>query len=160
MDALGTAFLTSLIPAVTVMALVAFASRVFEGVTRRKREQEYGRDRATSPGHGAHQKADQNAKAGADFRYNDNANEQGDPFGDRGSLSTGGAVKDESYYGRILGLSGPVSMDIVRSRYRALVAQYHPDKVHHLGPKIQEVAEREMKEINEAFAFFDRKWGH
>jgi len=66
-------------------------------------------------------------------------------------------VKDEKYYGGILGLSGRVSFDDVQSRYRALVVQYHPDKVNHLGPKLKELAEREMKEINEAFGYFKRR---
>jgi DnaJ like chaperone protein len=37
--------------------------------------------------------------------------------------------------------------------------QYHPDRVAHLGPKLREVAEHEMKEINEAYDFFRRKYG-
>lgn len=68
-------------------------------------------------------------------------------------------VKDEMYYGRILGLRGRVSSVDVRNRYRELAAQYHPDKVNHLGPKLKEVAEREMQEINEAFEYFKRRYG-
>ena len=67
--------------------------------------------------------------------------------------------KDEVYYGRILGLRGRVSAVDVRNRYRELAAQYHPDKVNHLGPKLKEVAEREMQDINEAFEYFKRKYG-
>lgn len=68
-------------------------------------------------------------------------------------------IKDEKYYSSILGLRDHVTPDDVRRRYRELVAQYHPDKVNHLGPKLREVAEREMKEINEAFEYFKRKFG-
>lgn len=70
-----------------------------------------------------------------------------------------GRNKDEVYYGRILGLRGRVSAVDVRNRYRELATQYHPDKVNHLGPKLKEVAEREMQDINEAFEYFKRKYG-
>jgi hypothetical protein len=65
-------------------------------------------------------------------------------------------VKDVEYYGSILGLKRPFRPTDVKRKYRELVTQYHPDKVNHLGPKLREVAEKEMKEINEAYAFFCR----
>jgi len=37
--------------------------------------------------------------------------------------------------------------------YEQRVKEYHPDRVVTLGPKIREVAEQEMKKINEAFDF-------
>ena len=46
----------------------------------------------------------------------------------------------------------------VRKKYRELAAQYHPDKVNHLGEKLRKVAEQEMKEINEANEFFKKKY--
>mgnify|MGYP003694172765 CR=1 FL=1 len=39
----------------------------------------------------------------------------------------------------------------IRSRYLSLIAQYHPDKVAHLGAKLQMLAERETKLLNEAY---------
>jgi hypothetical protein len=77
----------------------------------------------------------------------------------RSSAGAQSRVKDEKYYGNILGLRGHVTPDDVRKRYRHLVAQYHPDKVNHLGPKLRELAEKEMKELNEAFEFFKRRYG-
>jgi hypothetical protein len=71
----------------------------------------------------------------------------------KGTSNTGSA-KDENYYGRVLNLKGRVSFEDIKRRYRELVAQYHPDKVSHLGPKLKTVAEDEVKEINEAFQFF------
>jgi hypothetical protein len=68
-------------------------------------------------------------------------------------------TKDERYYGAVLGLSGPVVFEEVKRQYRELAAQYHPDKVNHLGPKLKEVAEQEMKKINEAYEFFKQKNG-
>lgn len=77
----------------------------------------------------------------------------------RASSGRSSTAKTEAYYGRILGLQGRVSWSDVRSRYRELVVQYHPDKVNHLGPKLRAVAEQEMKEINEAFDYFKRLYG-
>lgn len=159
MDAFWIAIITTLIPAVTVMALVSFAGRVFDGVSQRKREQESARDRETSRSQAAHQKEETRASADANFRQKAKQNEKHDTSDKQRFSSAGGVVKDDKYYGRILGLSGQVTIDGVKSQYRAMVAQYHPDKVHHLGAKLKEVAEKEMKEINEAFEYFKRKYG-
>ena len=72
----------------------------------------------------------------------------------KSSNATTNAPKNAHYYGRILDLKGRVSFEDIKRRYRELVAQYHPDKVSHLGPKLKAVAENEIKEINEAFQFF------
>jgi uncharacterized membrane protein YhaH (DUF805 family) len=63
----------------------------------------------------------------------------------------------EKYYARKLGLELPVSPNAVRLAYRKLVKQYHPDKVAHLGDKLRETADVEMKQINEAYSYFARK---
>jgi len=67
--------------------------------------------------------------------------------------------KDEQYYARVLGLSGKMTKGDLRKRYRDLASKYHPDRVNHLGDKLKETAEREMKEINEAFDYFKKKYG-
>lgn len=67
--------------------------------------------------------------------------------------------KDERYFETILGLRHNKTADDIKNRYRELVMQYHPDRVAHLGPKLREVAEQEMKEINEAYNFFKSKYG-
>ena len=46
----------------------------------------------------------------------------------------------------------------IKSAYRKLAFKYHPDKVSHLGSKIREVAESEMKKINEAYEYFQKKY--
>jgi hypothetical protein len=67
-------------------------------------------------------------------------------------------VDADRYFGEVLGLKGQVTkLDIAR-RYKELAAQYHPDKVNHLGPKLRAVAESEMKAINEAYDFFRHKY--
>ncbi len=65
------------------------------------------------------------------------------------------------YYAEILGLTGQRDFNVhdVKRVYKHLAVQYHPDKVAHLGPKLREVAEKEMKKINEAYAFFREAYG-
>ena len=60
-------------------------------------------------------------------------------------------VKD--YY-RLLGLPRGASLSEIKSAYRRMAAQYHPDKVSGLGPEVQEVAQAKMLELNEAMAVF------
>lgn len=67
-------------------------------------------------------------------------------------------VKDEIFYSSVLDLSGNFTLDDIRSSYRKLAAQYHPDKVNHLGPKLRRTAEQEMKQINEAYLYFKNKY--
>lgn len=66
---------------------------------------------------------------------------------------------EEKRHGETLGLVGTVTVDDVKRRYRALVALYHPDKVVHLGPKLQAAAEQEMRAINEAYRYFRDRYG-
>jgi hypothetical protein len=40
-----------------------------------------------------------------------------------------------------------INMDIIKTKYRELLTQYHPDKVLNLGNEIKEVAERKTREI-------------
>lgn len=68
-------------------------------------------------------------------------------------------VRDESYYASVLGFQDSVMPEDVKRRYKQLASQYHPDKVGHLGQKLKEVAEQEMKNINEAYEFFKNKYG-
>lgn len=64
----------------------------------------------------------------------------------------------EDNFASVLGLVDPYDMDDVKSAYRTLIAQYHPDKVSRMGDEIREVAERKAKEINESYDFFRRKY--
>ncbi|MFP2912182.1 J domain-containing protein, partial [Pyxidicoccus sp. 3LFB2] len=41
---------------------------------------------------------------------------------------------------------------------RALIAQYHPDKVAHLAPEFHELAERRTREILDAWEAIERAW--
>lgn len=50
-----------------------------------------------------------------------------------------------------LGLTSAATADQVRSAFRERAKEYHPDKVAHMAPEFREIAERKMKEINEAY---------
>lgn len=52
---------------------------------------------------------------------------------------------------KVLGIAPGTSKDEARRAFRALVAQYHPDKVAHLAPEFQELAERKTRELLEAW---------
>lgn len=66
--------------------------------------------------------------------------------------------KEDYKYAEILGLEEPVDIKMVKSTYRKIIAQYHPDRVVAMGPEIQEVAEKKAKEINEAYEFLRKKF--
>lgn len=51
----------------------------------------------------------------------------------------------------VLGLQPGSSLAEVKAAYRELVAQYHPDKVAHLGPELRELAKRKTQQITEAY---------
>lgn len=51
----------------------------------------------------------------------------------------------------ILEVEPGASEEEIRSAYRRLANQYHPDKVAHLGKELQELAELRFKEIQEAY---------
>lgn len=68
------------------------------------------------------------------------------------------SLNPEIEHARILGLKGKVTVDDIQQRYHSLMAEYHPDKVQHLGPKLKAVAEEESRRINEAYEFFRNKY--
>jgi hypothetical protein len=51
----------------------------------------------------------------------------------------------------VLGLDPNASTTQITEAYKKLAQMYHPDKVAGLGPELQDVAERKMKEINAAY---------
>jgi DnaJ like chaperone protein len=66
-------------------------------------------------------------------------------------------VQEDEYY-RILGLEPGADFDRIKSAYRQLSRQYHPDKVSHLGEEFRQVAEEKMKEINQAYHHLKKKF--
>lgn len=67
---------------------------------------------------------------------------------DKASESSGS--KSRSPY-EILGVSPDADQKKIRTAYRNLANQYHPDKVAHLGEEFQTLAEQRFKEIQEAY---------
>lgn len=51
----------------------------------------------------------------------------------------------------ILGLRYGASQEDIRAAYRQLAAQYHPDKLAHLGEEFQTLAEQKFKIIQSAY---------
>lgn len=56
----------------------------------------------------------------------------------------------------VLGLAPGTPKEEAKRAFRALITQYHPDKVAHLAPEFRELAERRTREILEAWAEVER----
>jgi DnaJ-domain-containing protein 1 len=67
-------------------------------------------------------------------------------------------LPEDYEYARVLGLEKPIDLKVVKSTYRKIIAQYHPDRVVAMGPEIKEVAEKKAKEINEAYEHLRKKF--
>ena len=52
---------------------------------------------------------------------------------------------------QVLGLERGASIEHIKEAYRRCSQQYHPDKVAHLGPELQELANRKFIEIQKAY---------
>ncbi len=81
-----------------------------------------------------------NARGGAGGQHDDRQWQTGGAYG-------GG--KTNPY--NVLGVSPGASRQEIHEAYRKLAQQYHPDKVSHLGPEIQETAKRKFIEIQQAY---------
>lgn len=62
------------------------------------------------------------------------------------------------YYAELLGVRPDADFATIKKAYRQRVMEYHPDRVSGLGEDLQKLAERKMKELNEAFSYFERKF--
>ena len=71
------------------------------------------------------------------------------------TAGNGGPEHPDPY--AVLEIDPGASTEEIKAAYRSLVAQYHPDKVQHLGKDLQELAEARFKEIQRAYDFLVRR---
>ena len=64
----------------------------------------------------------------------------------------------ETRYARVLGLPRNFTTSEIKERYHTLIASYHPDKVAHLSPELQRMADQKTREIVEAYEYFRVKY--
>lgn len=65
--------------------------------------------------------------------------------------------KPALHYAAVLGVPPGSAPQAIRAHYVDLVKKYHPDRVSHLGPEFQEMAEQKMKDINQAYAYYKNR---
>jgi DnaJ like chaperone protein len=70
------------------------------------------------------------------------------------SNSSGRTDKGDAF--KILGVSPTATPAEIKKAYRDASKKYHPDKVHHLGPEYQKVAQEKMQQINRAYEALTR----
>ena len=80
-----------------------------------------------------------------------------DTANDRQHRATDADSQDHLDPYTILGLAPGASKEEIKAAYRRLAAQYHPDKVQHLGKEFQELAEARFKEIQQAYDALNSK---
>ncbi|MDZ7642167.1 MAG: TerB family tellurite resistance protein [Desulfurivibrio sp.] len=80
-------------------------------------------------------------------------------YGGAAGAAGGAPAGGEERYYRALGLEPGAGWEEIRTAYRELSKQYHPDKVNHLGDEFKRVAEEKMKEINEAYQYLKKRHG-
>ena len=76
---------------------------------------------------------------------------QADETADRESTASLESGDEQSCF-QVLGLSTSATVDDVKSAYRVLVKQTHPDRVQDMSQIIKKIAETETKKLNSAYA--------
>lgn len=73
----------------------------------------------------------------------------------RASGKPGKEVPDDPH--QVLGIGPGADQSEIRQAYRHLAAQYHPDKVAHLGKELRQLADRKFKSIQAAYEVLKRR---
>jgi DnaJ like chaperone protein len=60
-------------------------------------------------------------------------------------------IKNTNSYYTILEIDPAATDQELKKAYRSMATRFHPDKVQHLGPEFQKMAEDKFKAINEAY---------
>lgn len=76
------------------------------------------------------------------------------PFSGKGAFGadprSGRETRQNDPY-EVLGIDRSASAEEIKTAYKRLAAQYHPDKVTHLGEEFRVLAEHKFKEIQKAY---------
>lgn len=64
----------------------------------------------------------------------------------------------EEYHAEKLGLKNGYNSVEIKKTYRKMVMKFHPDRNQHRAEKYRCYADKRIKEINEAYAFFKNKY--
>jgi DnaJ-domain-containing protein 1 len=78
------------------------------------------------------------------------ADRPGNDFGN-GSSRSGDEPARQATWFEVLGVQPTASIDEIKAAFRQRARQYHPDRVEGLGPELREIAEKRMKQLNEAY---------
>lgn len=92
--------------------------------------------------------------AGSAYRPNSESARQGSET----SSATNEARRQPPDPYTTLELSPPTSWEEIETQYKKLMAQYHPDKVHHLGPELRQLAHKKSIEIGKAYQELKKKF--
>ena len=80
-----------------------------------------------------------------------------------GGQYSGGSTSTSSYYAKdpykVLGIDKSATDDEVKKAYRRMAMKYHPDRVETMGEEIKKNAEKQFKEINEAYETIKKERG-
>lgn len=78
---------------------------------------------------------------------------------DGGNYYNDTAAKSNKDPYKVLGITREATDSEVKSAYRRLALKYHPDKVEGLGDEVKRNAERQFREINEAYEIIKQERG-
>lgn len=68
-------------------------------------------------------------------------------------------IKDNYHNYKILEITPDASDEEIKKAYRKMAVKYHPDKVSHLGPDIQESAKKKFQDLNAAYDAIKKERG-
>jgi len=86
-------------------------------------------------------------QSGSSSYSSSSSGKSGSGAGSKSSSSSGSTT--DPY--KILGIAPGAAKKEIREAYTRLASQYHPDKVQHLGPELQELAHKKFIEIQKAY---------